>query len=217
MMKIKNKFTGIVSILCLLIVLVSCSEARLIESEVTVFPSFEIEEVYVTIPTGSTFTDSGVRALAGDTELDFTTSGTVDTSQPGVYRLDYAATNSDGFNGTAFKYVIVVDDPAAIAANDLSGTYFAGGDPGRVMTVVKIADGRYQADDILPNNAINVFMIQISETELIIPRQSSRFGDIVADPTDVPGSSGTIAANGDIALETFIGCCGIFSRNFIIQ
>ncbi|MEL0652931.1 immunoglobulin-like domain-containing protein [Algibacter sp. TI.3.09] len=216
-MKNKNKITRIVSILCLSIVLASCSEARLIESEITIFPSFEIDEVYSTIQTGSSFTDSGVKALAGETELDFTTSGTVDTSTPGVYKLSYAATNSDGFDGTAFKYVTVVDDPAIIAANDLSGTYFAGNDPSRVMTVVKIADGRYEADDILPNNSIKVFMIQISETELIIPRQSSGFGDIVADPTDESGSSGTISATGDIALETFIGCCGIFSRNFVKQ
>ncbi len=214
-MKIKNKFTGIVSVLCLLIVLVSCSETTPITSEITIFPSFEIDEPYSLIQTGSSFTDSGVKALAGSDELPFTTSGTVNTSQPGVYRLDYAATNTDGFNGTAFRYITVVDDPSLVQTSDISGSYTRDSNDAHVMTLTKITDGAYQADDVLPTNNIAVVIFQISSTEIMIPRQSSRFGDIVIDPSEEAGSSGTILATSDITLQTFIGCCGIFTRRFL--
>ncbi|MDD7886426.1 immunoglobulin-like domain-containing protein [Flavivirga sp. 57AJ16] len=213
-MKIKNKIIGISSLLCLLI-LASCSEAKLIGSEVTIFPSFEIEEPYTIIQTGSSFTDSGVKALSGTDELPFTTSGTVNTATPGVYKLDYSATNADGFDGTAFRYVIVVDDPDFIKTSDLSGSYTRDTNSAHVMTLTKVADGVYHADDVLPTNNIAVFVFHVSGTEVIIPRQSSRFGDIVVDPSDVSDSSGTISGGGDISLNTFIGCCGIFARNFL--
>jgi hypothetical protein len=214
-MKIINKFTGIVSVLCLILVMASCSEASPITSEVTVFPSFEIDEPYALIQTGTAFTDSGVKALAGTDELPFTTSGTVNTSQPGVYRLDYAATNADGFNGTASRYVAVVDDPSFVTSSDISGSYTRDSNSAHVMTLTKIADGVYQADDVLPTNNIAVILFHVSPTEIIGPRQSSRFGDIVIDPNDEAGSSGTILATGDITLNTFIGCCGIFTRRFL--
>ncbi len=214
-MKIKNKITGTVSLLCLLIFLASCSEAKLIQSEVTIFPSFEIEEPYQIIQTGSSFTDSGVKALAGTDELAFTTSGTVNTATPGVYRLDYSATNADGFDGTAFRYVTVLDDPDFVKTSDLSGSYTRDTNSAHVMTLTKVADGVYHADDILPTNNIAVFIFHVSGTEVIIPRQSSRFGDIVVDPSDDSGSSGTISGGGNITLNTFIGCCGIFTRNFL--
>lgn len=214
-MKIINKVAGIVSVLCLVMVMASCSEASPITSEVTIFPSFEIDEPFSLIQTGSSFTDSGVKALAGADELPFTTTGTVNTSQPGVYRLDYAATNTDGFDGTASRYVAVVDDPSFIISTDISGSYTRDSNSAHVMTLTKIADGVYQADDVLPTNNIAVVLFQISATEIIGPRQPSRFGDIVIDPSDEAGSSGTILASGDITLRTFIGCCGIFTRRFL--
>ncbi|XCF06117.1 immunoglobulin-like domain-containing protein [Tamlana crocina] len=214
-MKIKNKFIGLISVICLLVVLASCSEASPIKSQITEFPSFEIDEPYSIIQTGSSFSDSGVKAIAGTDELPFTTSGTVNTNTPGVYKLDYAATNDDGFDGTAFRYIIVVDNPDFVKSSDLSGSYTRDSNSAHIMTLTKVADGVYHADDILPTNNISVFVFHVSDTEVVIPRQPSRFGDIVADPSDVSGSSGIISGDGDITLNTFIGCCGIFTRNFL--
>ncbi|MFV9552252.1 immunoglobulin-like domain-containing protein [Algibacter sp. PT7-4] len=212
----KNKFIKIMVLVFSLACFVSCSEENPIPSEITYFPTFELEGgQYLLVQKGVAYTDTGVKALAGDSELPLTTTGTVNTDQVGLYRLDYSATNVDGFDGTSFRYVIVADDPAAIASADLSGSYTRDTNAAHVMTLTKVADGFYQADDILPTNKINALIAHVSGTEVVIPRQSSRFGDIVADPTDVAGSNGDLVGGKDISLNTFIACCGIFSRNFI--
>lgn len=214
-MKIKNKFIKVISLICSIVLFVSCSEEKPITSEITFFPTFEIEGgQYLVVQTGSTYTDTGVTALAGGAELPLITTGSVNTSQVGLYKLNYAATNADGFDGTSFRYVIVADDPSAIAARDLSGSYTRNTNAAHIMTLTKVADGFYQADDVLPTNKINALIAHVSDTEIVIPRQSSRFGDIAADPTDVSGSKGDLIGN-DITIALYIGCCGIFNRSFI--
>ncbi|WNH13404.1 DUF5011 domain-containing protein [Thalassobellus suaedae] len=212
----KNKTLNKFCFLLAIFFIVACSEERPITSEITFFPTFEVSgDQYMTIEQGSTFTDPGAIALAGDGTLPVTTSGSVNTSTLGVYKLEYKATNVDGFEGSAFRYVAVVDDLAAITSNDLSGSYTRDSNTGHVMTLTKLGGAFYDADDVLPTNKINVFIVQVSSTELIAPRQSSRFGDIVIDPSVEAGSSGTILATGDITLQTYIGCCGVFTRRFL--
>jgi hypothetical protein len=212
----KNRFIKIVVLVFTLAFFAACSEESPIPSEITFFPTFEIEGgQYLLVQKGVAYTDTGVKALSGDSELPLTTTGSVNTEQVGLYKLDYSATNADGFDGTSFRYVIVADDPAAIASADLSGSYTRDTNSAHIMTLTKVVDGFYQADDILPTNKINALIAHVSDTEVIIPRQSSRFGDIAADPTDVAGSGGAIVSGQDITLNTFIGCCGIFTRRFL--
>ena len=214
-MKFKNKFTIAISLVFSIMLLVSCSEERPINSEITYYPTIEIEGgQYIITQKGEPYTDTGVVAKSGDNELPLVTTGTVNTSQVGLYRLNYSATNVDGFDGTSFRYVIVADNPSAIAARDLSGSYTRNTNSAHIMTLTKFADGFYQADDVLPTNKISAIIAQVSDTEVIIPRQSSGYGDIAADPTDVSGSGGDLIGN-DITFRLYISCCGIFNRSFI--
>lgn len=194
----------------------SCSEEAPIESDITYYPTFEvIGGQYIMVESGTTFNDPGIIASAGESELPVTISGSVNTGQVGVYTLTYSATNADGFSASTSRYVIVADDPDFIAGNDLSGGYTRDANAAHKMTLTKIADGFYQASDLLPPNNIRAVIAQVSDTEIIIPAQSSPFGEIGAGPTVFPGSSATIVGGSDISLALYIGCCGIFNRTFL--
>lgn len=121
-------------------------------SRITYYPIFEIEgDQYVSVVAGNNFTDPGVVAFEGETEIDVETTGTVDTNTPGVYTLTYSATNSDGFAGTTTRLVAVTSED--VSGTDLSGdwvsisTSFSGASYGQTMTITKLADGLYSASD----------------------------------------------------------------------
>ncbi|MBU3821875.1 DUF5011 domain-containing protein [Flavobacteriaceae bacterium XHP0103] len=211
-MKIINKYINYFSLALVMLFMASCSEEAPIPSQITYYPTFDITGgQYIMVETGSTFTDPGVIANVGDGTVPVVTSGTVNTDEAGLYTLYYSATNADGFEASSFRYVIVVDDPAAIAANDLSGTYSVGT---RSATLTKVSDGVYEADDILPPNRIRALIFQISDTELIVPVQSSPFGPVYADPSIDPNSGGELNGS-DFTLKTSVGSFGIFTRTFL--
>jgi hypothetical protein len=132
-------------------------------SRITAYPDFAMtgEDLIVTW-VGAGFTDPGVKATAGGTELPVTTTirgahyivpgqttppavaytSSFDPTKPGIYTYTYAATNADGFAGSVSRTVIVLDrqpDPAV----DLSGNYTSGSSPASVVT--KIANGVFYA------------------------------------------------------------------------
>ncbi len=215
MIQIKNIYK-LFSVVAIFGLLGSCSEERPIESKVTFFPTFEVNGAeYLLVQSGVAFNDPGVVAKSGDSELPVSKTGTVDTNQPGVYKLSYSATNSDGFDASTDRYVIVSDDPDLIINSDLSGSYTRDSNPAHVMTLSKITDGVYQADDILPTNGIRAIIFQYSSTKLVIPLQSSNFGNIIADEANDAETSGTLIDGTDITLQTRIGGFGVFTRNFL--
>ncbi len=194
----------------------SCSEEAPIESNITNYATFEvIGGQYTMVEAGTTYNDPGVIAKAGETELPVTISGSVNTGQVGLYTLTYSATNADGFSASTSRYVIVADDPAYIAGNDLSGGYTRDENAAHTMTLTKIADGYYQASDLLPPNNIRAVIAQVSDTELTVPAQSSPFGEIGAGPSVFAGSSATLVGGSDITLDLYISCCGLFNRTFL--
>jgi hypothetical protein len=90
-------------------------------SRITEYATFDMKgEAFMFVLKNSTFTDPGIAAYQGETELSVATKGTVDTSVPGVYTIQYSATNSDGFPASTQRDVAVV---AAMPTKDLSGTY----------------------------------------------------------------------------------------------
>ena len=119
-------------------------------SGITYFPTFEMNgPAYLVVETGSNFTDPGVTATEGGTEIPVTVVGSVDTSTPAVYTLSYQATNSDGYSGSVERVVRVVT--YGVDLTDISGTY-AGervGRGGGPVSIVKIAPGVFEVDDIL--------------------------------------------------------------------
>ncbi|HEY6502991.1 MAG TPA: DUF5011 domain-containing protein [Chitinophagaceae bacterium] len=117
---------------------------RVGHSRVIFFPIVTLKgDRYMVVPVGGTFTDPGVTAKVGDADVPSTTSGTVNTSAPGVYTLVYTALNSDGFAATAIRTVAVYSTDASAAANDLSGNYLRAA-TGITSTWIKMAPGVYQ-------------------------------------------------------------------------
>ena len=189
----------------------ACDIADPIESEVTEYPEFEVTGgQYIYLDQGTTFEDPGVTATAGGESIDVEVSGTVDTSTPGVYELEYSAVNADGFPATTTRYVAVGNQEVAFG-RDLSGTYTIGSSEN---VVTQIQPGFYMNSDTLPPNGISVFMVDLGNGELIVPPQSSPFGIVAADPTVYPESSGELLSDTSFALDQYIACCGIYPVTF---
>lgn len=90
-------------------------------SRITEYANFEMQgEDFIFVLANSTFKDPGVTASEGETVLPVDIKGTVNTSVPGVYNLEYSAKNSDGFAASVQRSVAVV---AALPTKDLSGKY----------------------------------------------------------------------------------------------
>ena len=93
-------------------------------SRVTHFPILELKgDQYMAIPTGSAFTDPGITAKEGSSDIPYTTSGSVNANNTGVYNLTYSAVNKDGFAASIRRTVAVYSTDDIAAGNDLSGTY----------------------------------------------------------------------------------------------
>lgn len=117
MMKIYKYSLLIVSLL----IFFSCEKETEGVSRVTEFATFEMEgDAFMFVLANSSFTDPGVIAFEGDTEIDVEVIGTVNTAVPDVYTIQYSAKNSDGFPVSIVRNVAVV---GSMPSNDLSGTY----------------------------------------------------------------------------------------------
>lgn len=90
-------------------------------SKVTEYATFEMEgDDFMYVLANSTFTDPGISAYEGETQLQIETKGSVNTAVPDVYVLQYSAKNSDGFAASVQRTVAVVP---AIPTEDISGQY----------------------------------------------------------------------------------------------
>ena len=138
----KNIFKLGIGIGVMLLTLISCTEDP-ISSKVTNYPLLTINgESTVVLTEGDIYTEEGAVALEGGQPIDVTTTGTVDSSTPGVYNVVYSAVNTDGFPASARRIVIVLDDaPSAI---NLEGTFFRGANPNNVT---RLGDRVYQCDN----------------------------------------------------------------------
>lgn len=94
----------------------SCSKDSEGLSKVLTYPTFEMEgDQYITINVGSSYTDPGVTAWSGETELDVTVTGSVDTSVPNYYTITYSTEITGEISMSAstnrYVHVIVPGDP----------------------------------------------------------------------------------------------------------
>jgi hypothetical protein len=111
-------------------------------SRVTHFPVLTLNgDRYMMIEVGSSFTDPGIVATEGGAPIPYTTDGSVNASEVGVYGLTYTAVNKDGFPASLERTVIVYSTDASAAAHDLSGNYLRSN--GQVSTWTKIGPGVY--------------------------------------------------------------------------
>lgn len=121
-------------------------------SRITYYPTFELTGGdLVLYNVGETYTEPGIKVTEGGQAIDFTTSGSVDTSTPGFYQISYAAKNKDGFEGSAIRTVVVLEEN--LPELDIEGSWtsntnaFSGASIGQTMTITKVADGVYEATD----------------------------------------------------------------------
>jgi hypothetical protein len=128
-----NKMKKIISLIIIAIggLFAACTEVETKDvSKVTYYPNIEVlgDEVMY-IAKGATFTDPGAKAMAGDTEIKYTSEAsgqyrgekTLNTAVTDEYIITYSALNADGFKGSATRKVIVYEN--GNLTTDISGVY----------------------------------------------------------------------------------------------
>jgi len=149
-------------------------------SKITYYPIFNINgSPDTSIIVGKSYIDPEVTALQGTTKLKVTTSGTVNINQVGIYTLNYSATNSDGFPGTATRIVAVL--PSAEAPGvDISGAYtYTGSGNNPSATITKLAAGFYYTSNLYSaNTTIPAYLICVDGKNIIIPVQQTAYGEL---------------------------------------
>jgi hypothetical protein len=183
-------------------------------SKVTTYADFTLTQGdIISIARGTAYAEPGVAAMEGSTSLPVTSTiqfsplvvqGTtmtqaayqtvtsVDTNNPGMYLITYAATNSDGFPATATRRVFV-HPTAPNPAVDLSGNYRSGTSPASVVT--KVADGVFFGTNIWGQGStvkISGYIMSADGVTISVPQQDTE--------TRIYGY-GTRAANGNLNLK----------------
>lgn len=134
-------------------------------SRVTRFPVFDMAgERYISLVKGGTFTDPGVTAKEGETDLQVNVSGAVDVNTVGVYDLVYSATNKDGFSSTVTRTIAVLPEPEQAGVN-IAGRYSNVGAFNYTATVQKLAPGFYLVDNIWGGGSAAIIAAYIITTD----------------------------------------------------
>lgn len=177
-----KKYIGIIAVFALLFASCEKDETEGVSTETT-YATFTMNgDRYVSIVKGETFTDPGVTAKEGETDLEVTTSGTVNASTPGVYDIVYSAVNKDGFPGSVTRTVAVLPS-AEEEGVDISGKYKNIGSFNYTAEMVKLAPGFYKVDNIWGGGSaavIAAYVITVNGTDLILPMNTlSGYGRVI--------------------------------------
>ena len=189
----RNFVTAFLSAVALLLIGCEKDDETANISFVTTYPVVTLlGDQWEVVQVGETFTDPGVEAVEGETPIDYTTTGAVDTSVPGVYVLRYTAVNQEGFSASVVRYVGVITPEAA--AIDLSGRYQRNAGAGGISTVTRIEPGLYETNNVGgvldPGPSTTVRFYHYDEGLLGVPPQDvlgSQFS--ATNATVVPGES----------------------------
>ena len=163
-------------------------------SKVTHFPVLTLNgDRYMTIEEGGTFTDPGIIATEGGAPIPYTTDGSVNTGEVGVYDLTYTAVNKDGFPASLTRTVVIYSTESSAAANDLSGTYIRTN--GVPSTWTKIAPGVYTVLNPGGATGVNLTVVAFNQTgnTIHIPDQTISDGSTMTSAQEVysPGPPAT--------------------------
>ena len=158
-------------------------------SRVTHFAVFQMSgSEYMSVVKGSTFTDPGVKAVEGSTEIPVTVTGSVNTNQTGLYILTYSATNKDGFSATTTRTVVVIA-AHEMPGVDLSGKYDYVGSSTYTSTVTKVAEGTYTTDNAWSGlTVIPLVFVSLDGLTLSIPNQATAYGPALGTGTYNPAT-----------------------------
>ena len=168
-MKITYKYISRLSLVLIAFMTISCTEENPIPSDITYYADVQlIGDRTIAITQGSTFTDPGATSLIDGKSVPYTTTGTVNTATPGVYKLTYETINNDGFPASATRTVVVLSSAPSIY--DLSGNWKRSATGNAV--IVRISDRLYthsNAGGVDGDNALMVPFYNIDDVNLYIP------------------------------------------------
>jgi hypothetical protein len=165
-------------------------------SRVTYFALLTLKgDPYMSVVKGGTFTDPGATATEKGTPINVTTSGTVNTSTPGLYILTYSAVNKDGFAATTTRTVAVIG-AHEVPGTDISGTYDYVGSSVYEATFTKVAEGMYTADNCWSGaTTIPCVFTTLDGVTISVPNQSTAFGPLNGSGTLSPTGLLTFSLN----------------------
>jgi len=158
--------------------LTSCEKDTEGISFLTEFPVLKMKgDEYFTLAKGGSYTEPGVTAKEGETDLTVTESGTVNTAVAGVYIKGYSAVNKDGYSATTKRFVVVYSTDAGAAANNLSGKY-ARSTNSVLAEWIKLAPGVYKVVNPggAPGATLTVIAFNPTGFVIDIPNQVSSDG-----------------------------------------
>lgn len=166
------------------------AEGTVGSSRVTNFPVFEFSgKDAMSVVVGSTYTDPGVKAKEGGSDIPVTVTGTVNTAVPGYYNLEYTATNKDGISVSTQRHVFVLPG-AETPGVDLSGEYQAiGGAPANAI-ITKVDKGLYFTTNAWGGGSVAIipaYFVSINGTTVNIPLQDLHLG-VGRIVTSTPGT-----------------------------
>jgi hypothetical protein len=146
-------------------------------SRVTHFPVLTLNgDRYMTLEAGGTFTDPGIVATEGGATIPYTTEGSVNTGEVGVYDITYTAVNKDGFPASLTRTVVVYSTDPSAATNDLSGTYVRTLN-GVESTWTKIAPGVYTVFNPGGATGVSLTVVVFNQTGSTIHMPEQTIGD----------------------------------------
>lgn len=193
-MKTTYKYISRLSILLIAFLMMSCTEETPIPSRITYYADVQVKgDAVMPIIQGEAFTDPGAISLINGESVPYTTSGTVDTSKTGVYKLVYETINEDGFPASATRTVVVLSNKPSIY--NLEGNWRRSATGNAV--IVRISDRQYthsNAGGVDGDNALKVPFFNLDDVNLYIPftPNASKTGISVES---VPGTGKIINAN----------------------
>jgi hypothetical protein len=190
------------------------TETEVGRSKIVFFPEITTKgERLLILQQGKAYTEQGATAVLNNKPTDFTTTGAVDVTKPGVYDITYEAKNEQGFSVDDFRTVVVIGSD--VDANDFSGTYLRAA-TGITSTWTKTAPGVYTVEN--PGGAgvgagLKVIAVNYTGNKIAIPHQiSPDFGSV---------SSGNETYNSGppatISYVFFAGGYGTALRTFVKQ
>jgi len=166
---------------------------------------------YASIVKGGTFTDPGVTAKEGETELDVSVSGEIDSQVPGTYDIVYTAVNQDGYPGSLTRTVAVLPS-AEMAGVDISGTYAYGPAAGSSQ-ISKLAPGFYLTTNVYsPASAMPAYIITVDGINLTLPLSSlSPYGPLKG--TGTLSAAGALVYKVDVLNYGIVGSTRTWKKN----
>ena len=117
-MKKKQLF---ILVAALSLIAAGCTKTSEGVTRITYYPVLTLEGAqYVTMEVGSSFSDPGYSAIMNGEDVtdQVEVTSNLDSSKPGMYKVNYSIVNEDGIAATASRYVIV-----AAAGDEIPGSY----------------------------------------------------------------------------------------------